>query len=118
MKQHGATLLLIALLGVLVAGLALVFRLRLTAGDVFPAYSSLRADPLGTRALYESLSALPGLRVARNFRPLDGAEPTPPRTLILAGTAKEQWHHLTREQFDALDAAVKAGCRLVITFKA
>ena len=50
-------------LAVFVAGLILLFRLRLGQGDVFPAYSSLRADPLGTLALHDSLAQLPGARV-------------------------------------------------------
>ena len=38
-----------------VLGVIYLFLLRFEAGDVYPPYSSLRADPLGTMAWYESL---------------------------------------------------------------
>ena len=34
--------------------------LRFESGDVYPVYSSLRSDPLGTRAFYDSLEDLEG----------------------------------------------------------
>jgi hypothetical protein len=53
------------------AGVGMLFYLRTEAGDIYPAYSSLRADPSGSRALYESLETLDVLRVSRNYVPLD-----------------------------------------------
>jgi hypothetical protein len=41
-----------------------LFELRFERGDVYPAYSSLRADPLGAMAFYESLEKIPGLSAA------------------------------------------------------
>jgi len=46
----------------------LAFSLRFQSGDIYPAYSSFRADPLGTKALYESFNRL--LAVEQNFKPL------------------------------------------------
>ena len=51
-------------------GLWQLFTIRFETGDVYPPYSSLRADPLGTKALHDSLNSLNALRVGRNFRPL------------------------------------------------
>jgi hypothetical protein len=51
------------------AGAGTLFYLRTEAGDIYPAYSSLRADPVGARALYESLESLGMLRVSRNYAP-------------------------------------------------
>ena len=42
-------------------------QLRFEAGDVYPPYSSLRADPLGAMAFYESLGKIPGISVRRDF---------------------------------------------------
>ena len=67
MKHHGPLVALIAALALLVAGLGLLFHWRLGQGDLFPAYSSLRADPLGTRALHDSLALVPGRRVERRM---------------------------------------------------
>ncbi len=73
MKQRAAVpvvaALLIAAAGL--AGIGLLFELRFAAGDVYPRYSSLRSDPVGVRALYESLARLPGLTVERSFVPIE-----------------------------------------------
>lgn len=65
-------------------GLLRLLVLRFQAGDIYPPYSSLRSDPLGARAFFDSLKRLPGLTVTRHFtgpREL-GSEAA---TLILAG---------------------------------
>ena len=43
---------------------------QFATGDVYPEYSSLRTDPLGTKLLYDSLAALPGIAVNRGYLPL------------------------------------------------
>ncbi|MBL9189334.1 MAG: DUF4350 domain-containing protein [Opitutaceae bacterium] len=92
--------------------------MRISQGDVFPAYSSLRADPLGTRVLHDSLALLPGLAVERRFKPLARLDPAPPRTIVLAGFRSESWGRFSIEDYSALDAAVREGARLVIAFHA
>lgn len=61
-----------------VAGIVRLFDLRFSTGEVYAVYSTLRGDPLGSKALYYSLRELPGLRVERNVRPLRylGEEPS------------------------------------------
>jgi len=49
-------------------GLFHLFISRFETGDIYPAYSSLRSDPLGTKALYESLDRLPVPLVMRSFQ--------------------------------------------------
>ena len=73
MKRPGAVSVIAALL-IAAAGLAaiaLLFELRFAAGDVYARYSSLRSDPVGVRALYESLARLPELSVERSFVPME-----------------------------------------------
>jgi len=118
MNTGGSRIVLAVALALLVGGLVLLFRLRLARGDVFPMYSSLRADPLGVRALHDGLERLPELRVERRFKRLSTLEPTPPRTLVLAGFTRDQWRDFSLDDFNALDAAVRAGGRLVIAFRA
>jgi len=64
--------ILAALLVLSLAGFALgvirLFQMRFDAGDIYPPYSSLRADPLGVKVFYESLQNLPGLSVSRFFQ--------------------------------------------------
>ena len=56
-------------------GLVQLFRWRFEIGDVYPPYSSLRTDPMGTRALFESFQAVGGISVARNYQPLERVKP-------------------------------------------
>ncbi len=73
MKRSSATPVFIAVLAVIAGAAAIValFALRFAQGDVYPEYSSLRADPLGTKVLHDSLSRMPGFVVSRSYRPLD-----------------------------------------------
>jgi hypothetical protein len=76
--------LLIAAAGL--AGIAVLFELRFAAGDVYPRYSSLRSDPVGVRALYESLARLPGLTVERSFVPIERRRGTHATVFYLGAT--------------------------------
>jgi len=66
-KKSPLILLGLALAG-FIYGLVHLFSLRFEAGDNYPPYSSLRADPLGTKALFDSLDPLVPAR--RNLLPL------------------------------------------------
>jgi hypothetical protein len=118
MRRYAPGLVLGAVLAAVIAGFAALYRLRVGQGDIFPAYSSLRADPLGTRVFHDSLAELPGLRVGRRFRPLAQLEAFPPRVVVLAGLDSYDWKMFTPEEFTALDAAVRGGSRLVIALGA
>jgi hypothetical protein len=52
------SVLLALLLIAFLSGVGHLFVLRFQTGDVYPAYSSLRSDPLGARVFYESLENL------------------------------------------------------------
>ena len=55
---------------VFLIGVFKLFVLRFEGGDIYPAYSSLRSDPLGTKVLYESLENLKSRLISRNYRSL------------------------------------------------
>jgi hypothetical protein len=62
------------LLGVSIAfgwGLIQLYELRFAAGDIYPVYSSLRSDPLGAEAFFDSASQLPDYTTRRNFQELE-----------------------------------------------
>src|SRR5579871_5350029 len=65
----------VAVLVILLTGFAVgvmyLFGIQFAAGDVYPEYSSLRTDQMGTKLLYDSLARLPRVTVARNYLPLD-----------------------------------------------
>jgi Domain of unknown function (DUF4350) len=92
-------------------GLVHLFNLRFESGDNYPPYSSLRADPLGSKALYESLDLL--MPVRRHLQPLsklgDGRE----TTLVWLGEDVKKLRFLPNE-FKDLETFVRTGGRVVI----
>ncbi len=120
---------LAALLVVFAAGVVHLFELRFDVGDVYPPYSTLRSDPLGAKAFFASLEALPGLRTERSLRPLSalGTEPLRPAdydngekmfTCFDLGTDAHGWPFLfPPESVERLEAIMRRGGRVVITFQ-
>src|ERR1700693_5289970 len=60
-----------------------LFGVQFAAGDVYPEYSSLRADPSGAKLLFEALSHTPGITASRNYLPLDGFTETSAAVVLL-----------------------------------
>lgn len=117
MKSRLPAILLLGLLSFLVVVFLLLLRLRYEAGDVYPPYSSLRADPLGTMAYYESLERIPGRALHRDFsennRLPEGADVV---YLHLAGDRQEcEW--ATGELRREIERFLMRGGRLVFTFQ-
>jgi hypothetical protein len=102
---------------VFAVGLAWLFWLRFQAGDLYPAYSSLRGDPLGTQVFFESLQKVGTGGAQRNFRPLDQVAMDAATTLLVCGVTDrdrffddEAWPRL-------LEKISTQGGRLVVAFK-
>ncbi|MBI3870303.1 MAG: DUF4350 domain-containing protein [Verrucomicrobia bacterium] len=68
MKRSATILGLVLVVAASLWALAGLIDLRLTSGDVYPPYSSLRSDPLGAKAVYETLENLPRLTTGRYLR--------------------------------------------------
>jgi hypothetical protein len=111
MKKLPLVLLLFVLLA-FVAGLAQLFRLRFEAGDIYPEYSSLRADPLGAKALYESLDKLVAAR--RNYQPLSKVDDGRQSTLFYLGVEHGDLR-FTPEEWRDFESFAASGGRLVIS---
>lgn len=114
MTLRTGRMLVASLALVLAWGVASVYRLRVARGDVFPEYSTLRADPLGTRALHDAARRLPGRRVERWTRPLARLEAGAGDLIVLAGVRRD----LASEDWDALDRATIAGASVVVALRA
>ncbi len=105
---------ILALLAVLVLGVMHLFELRYKRGDVYPPHSTLRADPLGAKAIFDVLGAMPGFDVRRNFRPLVRLKPPQPITLAYVGVGYEaRWGEDELREFESL---VSKGTRAVFVF--
>jgi hypothetical protein len=98
------------------AGVFHLFKLRFEGGDVYPVYSSLRGDPLGTRVFYDSLRRHGGLDVRRNFAPLQRVRFAPETTLFYLGAPYSEADSHSTDFIKIFDRLTDAGGRLVMTF--
>lgn len=103
---------ILALVAAFIFGLSHLFQLRFEAGDIYPAYSSLRTDALGTKALYESFGRL--IAVDRNYRPMARLDRTRSYTLLVLGVGPEQLELLPAE-LEQIESFVRSGGRVVIS---
>lgn len=91
-----------------------LINLQYSAGKAYPRYSSLRTDPIGTAALYDSLNAMQGLRAVRHIDTLGQTTLDPASTLLFAaGTTGAD----PKSILDQLDSFVQDGGELIIFFR-
>ncbi len=116
MNRSWGNLAVLLLGGLFVTGLIQLILLRFESGDVYPPYFSLRADPLGCKALYESLGRVADLQVRRNFRPWEETEMTDQATVIFAGFDPWEFEYGKESHRRALLDRVAHGARMIIAF--
>ena len=117
MKRDRTLLVLLpVLLVVFGLGVGRLFELRFEAGDVYPPCSSLRADPLGTKALFEGLEILRGMSVERFFQPLDKLREGRRTTLFVLGAQAFDMDYSTEDEYKKLEQFMFDGGRIVISF--
>jgi len=97
-------------------GVTYLFVLRFESGDVYPAYSSLRRDPLGTGALYESLQNIDRIAVRRNYKSLESVRFEPQTTLFYLGASAASFEPASKDMIAVIDRLTQSGGRLVLTF--
>jgi len=101
-------------------GLGHLFMLRFQTGDIYPPYSSLRADPLGTMALYESLANTGSVQVHRHYESVSRIQSGHDLTLFYLGSPAASFFSETHHQSDALDKQLRrlaiTGARVVMSF--
>ena len=113
------TLLWILLFTVLITfcyGVIHLLVLRFKTGDVFAPYSSLRSDPLGTRALYDSLVRLGTLSVQRNYEALSRFGSGQDTTVFYLGVKARKWEYVWEDLLEPLEKIATQGGRLVVSF--
>ena len=108
-------LLLLILLAAAFAGFVLwMLNLRLSTGDSYPPYSSLRADPLGSRALHDALDGLPALSSSRNTRHLRFLKPDSQSAVIFLGLHPRQLRFTSKQEREIISRWLDQGCHIVI----
>ncbi len=116
MQNQKTTIAVLILSAIFLIGVFKLLLLRFEAGDVYPAYSSLRSDPLGTRALYESLENLGTVSVSRNFDPLPEADFHQNTTLFYLGVPVHHLMWMREKSVKNLERLAAGGGRLVFSF--
>lgn len=116
MKKRLPIVLILVCAATFMLGVVQLFKLRFEVGDVYPAYSSLRSDPLGTMAFYESLSELPGIATRRDHSSANQLPEGKDTTYLHLAARILEWNWLPAELWKELDAFLLNGGRLAITF--
>jgi len=116
MKKHLPIVLILVCAAAFIFGVVRLFKLRYEVGDVYPAYSSLRSDPLGTMAFYESLSELPGISARRDHSSANKLPEGKDTTYLHLAARTLEWNWLPEELWKEIDAFLLSGGRLAITF--
>lgn len=117
MHQTNKTVLWVAALiiaALFVWGLEQLAVAPLESGEIYPPYSSLRSDPLGTKALYESLEGLNDLHVTRLYKPR--TELAPGSTLLVLGLGPVAWDEISQKTLTQYENLVAKGGRLILGF--
>ena len=115
MKGRLPLLLLPLLLIVFALGVARLFQLRLEQGDVYPAYSTLRADPLGAKVYFESLGQLQEVEVTRLYEDTDKFGDGRDATLFVLGTNPDSLRHMPDNEIEDIEKFMKQGGRVVVS---
>jgi hypothetical protein len=116
MKTRVSLIVLLICAAVFVFGLYELFRLRYEVGDVYPEYSSLRSDPLGTMILYEGLGRMPHLFVRRDFSADNLLPDGKDSTYLHLAASRFEWTEMPEELVQEIERFLSRGGRLVISF--
>ena len=116
MRSSSLALLSLALAGGFLYGLWELYHLRFEAGDIYPPYSSLRADPLGAKAFYESVGQLPGMSAERNYRPIASLKKTP-ATVLFLGQDPFVFGIATEEALKEYEALAAGGAHVIVAMR-
>jgi hypothetical protein len=107
-----------AALGLLLAavffwGVIRLFNRQFASGELYPEFSSLRTDRMGTKLLFDSLGKLPGMAVERNFLPMDFL-PRGGIALVLLGVSPAQvnWEPLFLR---SVEQSAASGNRVIVS---
>lgn len=112
--------LAVVLIGGFLAIMVHLFSLRFESGDIYPPYSTFRADPLGARAFYESMDSLPDLTVERW---LETGAKMPPQAvghstaIFLLGLPHQALKMVDKVEVEAMEKFMQEGGQVVIAFK-
>src|SRR5438067_11296009 len=94
-------------------GLYQIFSIRLVSGGLYPAWSSLRSDPDGTRVLFDSLAGTGRFETFRKFKPLKQS-PERNATVLFLGYSPAALVKASNADLDGFEHAAQSGNRIVV----
>jgi uncharacterized protein DUF4350 len=103
------------IIGILFLGMIELMRLRFAAGDVYPPYSSLRTDPLGAKAFYESLQVCCGLNVQRNYEQFSRIQNRFDSTVLVLGFDSSLLRRFPKRIDEDVFYFISNGGRLIVS---
>ena len=112
MKKSGSMVLLAFLAVAFGCGVLYLFNRQFAGGDAYPAYSTLRSDPAGAKLIFESLSRLAGVTVARSYQPLERVVDRDSTVLVL-GMEPHNFAMQPDTEIHALEEFAERGNRVV-----
>lgn len=92
-----------------------LFELRFNQGDVYAPYSSLRADPVGTKALFKAFDRLEAIECSRLYESIKRLAGGKDTTLFVLGTAPGAFRWVAKDEFRELEQFIYQGGRLVFS---
>jgi len=98
----------LALAALFAAGVIALFNAYFATGEVYPEYSTLRADPSGSKLLFDSLARVPDVTTSRNFLPLQNLAANG-TTVVLLG--------LRDPDLDMVEKLARRGARVVAALR-
>ncbi len=99
---------------VLFWGVIGLFNRQFASGELYPEFSSMRTDRMGTKLLFDSLSKIPGISVKRNFLPMDFL-PRGGITLVLLGVNPMQVNWNEALFLRSVEQFAASGNRIVVS---
>ncbi len=109
MRKNKQKIVFLSIITFFIFGTYWLFSLQFEAGDIYPPYSSLRSDPLGTRAFFESCDNLNQISTERNFLPFKRIKWEKADTFFFAGSKRLP----VKSRMEAFNKQAKKGKRIV-----
>ena len=102
-----------------VLGFAHILTARIgRSGDATPAYSSLRSDPRGTKALYEGLRRMPNVAVERNYGLLRRIPAGPDVAVLFIGVHElVLGGYMSKDELEAIEQLAASGSRVIMSLR-
>ncbi len=115
MKKNSISLGLVIVIVMFLVGILAIFSMQYDKSDNLPLYSSLRADPIGAKIFYESLSNINDLNVQQNLKSYYQLPTDYKYTFFFLGSTVNFFKYIDKNNYEKLHSLIQEGNRLVIT---